>query len=65
MTAPTRHPTLKDWQHARILDALSEGFGVEDIAERTGWSVDAIREFVFSMPAELRREIYAREGAEQ
>ncbi|RJL18228.1 hypothetical protein [Paracoccus siganidrum] len=54
-------PTLKDWQQERILDALSEGFGVEDIAERTKWSVDAIRQFVFSMPVELRREIYSTE----
>lgn len=64
MTASTHHPTLKDWQEERILDALSEGFGVEDIAVDTGWSVDAIRQFVFSMPPELRREIYAREGVE-
>lgn len=53
--------TLTDDQVERILDDLSEGFGVEDIAVDTGWPVEAIRGFVFSLLPDLRRQLFDHE----
>ncbi|HMT45535.1 MAG TPA: hypothetical protein PKE59_00310 [Novosphingobium sp.] len=48
---------LTEDEEIRVMDALGEGLGVEDIAVRFGWRADAIRAFVFSLPSDLRAEI--------
>lgn len=48
---------LSDDQQDRIIDALFEGYGVEDIAVDMKLPLVAVRDFVFSMPPDLRCEI--------
>lgn len=49
--------SLTDDQRDSIIGALIEGYGVEDIAVDMKLPLVAVRDFVFSMPPDLRREI--------
>lgn len=53
---------LTEDEEDRVIEALGDGLGVEDIADRFGLPLDLVRAFVFSMPSDLRREIYRRNG---
>ncbi len=50
-------PLLEE-EEERVLDLLTTGLGVEDIALSMGLPLQAVRDFVFSMPTEVRRELY-------
>ena len=50
-------PLLEE-EEERVLDLLSEGLGVEDIALRLGLPRQAVHDFVFGMPPAVRAEIY-------
>lgn len=54
---------LTEDQQDQILDALAEGLGWEDIALRNRWPGEAVRTFIFALPAKLRGEIYRKESA--
>lgn len=56
-------PFFSDEKQDRILEALGEGFGVEDIALLLGVKVGPVRSFVFGLPSELRAEIYRQDDA--
>lgn len=54
-------PLLEE-EEERVLDLLTTGLGVEDIALTMGLPLSAVRAFVFGMPPEVRREIYRQDG---
>lgn len=53
-----RETDLSDAQEDRVIELLADGFGVEDIARALGVTLRLVSGFVFSMPPDLRAEIY-------
>lgn len=54
-------PSLSECDEDAIIGCLSEGLGVEDIAQKRSLDLDLVRAFVFALPPDVLGEIYRKD----